>query len=267
MSTQGNENMTSKANNGFGAALTGIFTAAATATIAACMDHAHISAIPLALAALAAAVGTTTWNLAHGGSASLGIFTLRGRKRPRQRAPRPPVAPETPSSSAWGAESPAAPAAATPASNGGAATAIAIVLIVLAALVAWAYVPWGEPTAGAAANSPKKASSSVRPASVVYAYYAAVNDREWPKAWALVGHPSAIGSAAYDYWAYGYGCTLRDQITGITTRGATVLVSVRAQESGGLTQSYRFSYVVKDGILTRPQTLSITGGAPRGCGK
>jgi hypothetical protein len=145
--------------------------------------------------------------------------------------------------------------------------AIAIVLIVLAALVAWAYVPYGEPTAGAAANSPKKATVSVGPASVVYAYYAAVNEREWPKAWALVGQPSAIGSAAYNYWAEGYTCTLRDQITGITVRGTAVLVSVRAQESGGLTQSYRFSYIVRDGILTLPQTLSRTGRAPSGCGK
>lgn len=108
---------------------------------------------------------------------------------------------------------------------------------------------------------------SAGPASVGYAYYAAVNDREWPKAWALAGQPAAVYSAAYYQWAAGYGCTARDQVTSITARGAALLVSVRAQESGGVIQTYRFSDIVKGRVLTHPQMLSFTGHDPQGCGK
>ena len=161
----------------------------------------------------------------------------------------------------------AAPAAAQPA-NHGAGAATAIVLILLAGVIACALIPVSsQSAAGATANPHGKAAVSAGPASVVYAYYAAINDREWPKAWALAGQPALVDSAAYSQWADGYGCTVRDQVTSITARGAALLVSVRAQESGGVTQTYRFSYVVRGGVLTHPQMLSFTGHAPQGCGK
>jgi hypothetical protein len=74
-----------------------------------------------------------------------------------------------------------------------------------------------------------------------------------------------VSSAAYNQWAAGYGCTARDQVTSITARGAALLVSVRAQESGGVIQTYRFSYIVKGRVPTHPQMLSFTGYDPQGC--
>jgi hypothetical protein len=178
--------------------------------------------------------------------------------------PRTPVAPENPPT----------PTAAQPTSRGGAATAI--VFLLLAAVVACALIPAsGQQAVGATAgpnlnantNAHRKAVSAGGPEAVVYSYYAAINDREWSKAWALSGQPAKMYSAAYNEWVSGYGCTVRDRIIGITARGAALMVSVRAQESGGVIQIYRFSYIIESGVLTHPRTLSFTGHAPQGCGK
>jgi hypothetical protein len=257
--------MATKPNSNVAFSTAGAATVTATVCVYLTNAHARIYAIPLGLAVLVALIGLTTWNLARGGSAALGIFMLSGRKTARPRTPRPaaPLHQPAPSSSAG---KPPAPASAQPASRGGAATAI--VLILLAGVIACAFIPAsGQPAAGATANTHGKAAVSAGPASVVYAYYAAVNNREWPKAWALAGQPDAVYSAAYNQWADGYGCTVRDQVTSITARGAALLVSVRAQESGGVIQTYRFSYVVRGRVLTHPQMLSFTGHAPQGCGK
>jgi hypothetical protein len=209
----------------------------------------------------------TTWNLARGGSAALGNFTLSGRKTARPRTPPPAAPPHRPAPPS-SAEQPLAPTAAQPARRGGAATVIGLIL--LAGVIAWAFIPAsasGQPTAGATTSTHRKAAMSAGPASVIYAYYVAVNDRDWPKAWELAGQPAAVYSAVYNQWVNGYSCTVRDQITSITARGAALLVSVRAQESGDVIQTYRLSYVVRDGIMTHPQTLSFTGHAPPGCEK
>ena len=260
--------MATNSNSSAAFNMAGAATVTATVCVSLTSAHARIYTIPVGLAVLAALVGLTTWNLSRGGSAALGNFTLKGSKPPRPRAPRPAAPPHQPTAPGSAGKTPApAPAAAQPASRGGGAAA-AIVLILLAGVIACALIPAsGQPAAGATANPRGKAAVPAGPASVVYAYYAAVNDREWPKAWAIAGQPAPVGSAAYNQWAEGYGCTLRDQVTSITARGTALLVSVRAQESGGVTQTYRFSYVVRDGVLTHPQMLSFTGHAPQGCGK
>jgi len=93
------------------------------------------------------------------------------------------------------------------------------------------------------------------------------NQRDWPRAWQLTGGKSRdYGTAAYRQWVGGYGCTVRDHVTTITAKGNSLLVFVRALETGGVTQDYKFSYVVRRGVLTHPRILSYTGHAPQGCG-
>ena len=256
--------MSTKANS-VAVNVAGVATATATIWVYLTNAHDRIYAISLGLAVLAALIGLTVWNLARGGRAEWGSFKLTGRKTPLSRAPRPAAPPRQPAPPSSAGKPPAS-AAAQPASRGGAATAIVFVL--LAGIIAYTLVQAsGQSAAGAIANAPAKAATPAGPGSVVYAYYAAVNDRNWPKAWALSGKPAAVDSAAYNQWIDGYACTVRDQVTSVTARGAALLVSVRAEESGGVIQSYRFSYVVRDGVLTHPQMLSFTGHAPQGCGK
>ena len=264
-----NRNMATNSNSNIAFSTVGAATLTATVCVYLTSAHARTYTIPLGLAVLVALVGLTTWNLARGGSAALGNFTLKGRKTARRRTPRPAAPPHQPTPPASAGETPVQrhrpprsrqttaqeqPPRSFSSSSRGSSHAPS-------------YRLQASPAAGATANPHGKAAVSAGPASVVYAYYAAVNDREWPKAWALAGQPASVDSAAYNQWADGYGCTVRDQVTSITARGAALLVSVRAQESGGVTQTYRFSYVVRGGVLTHPQMLSFTGHAPQGCGK
>jgi hypothetical protein len=256
--------MATNGNNSVAVNTAGAVTVTATVCVYLANAHAGIYVIPLGLAVFALAC-LTVWNLARGGSAALGNFTLSGRKSARPRTPRPAAHPHQPAPGT-SAGKPPAPAAGRPASRAGAMTAI--VLILVAGFIACAFIPAsGQPAAGPTAHAHGKATIPAGPASVIYAYYAAVNDRDWPKAWALADQPEAVHSAAYDQWAEGYDCTVRDQVTSITARGTALVVSVRAEESGGVIQSYRFSYVVRGGVLTHPQMLSFTGHAPQGCGR
>ena len=120
----------------------------------------------------------------------------------------------------------------------------------------------------AATGGPRASGQSQQqgPASVARAYYAAVNQRDWPKAWQLAGNSDREYGPAYRYWVDGYSCTVWDQITSITSRGDSVTVRVRARETGGVVQT-TFSYVVRDGVLTQPRTLKVVGHAPQGCGE
>jgi opacity protein-like surface antigen len=121
----------------------------------------------------------------------------------------------------------------------------------------------------AAMSSPTPGRAQVSSlAAVAQAYYAAVNQRDWPRAWQLAGGNSrGYGTAAYRQWVGGYTCTVRDHVTKITVKGNSLLVLVRALETGGITQDYKFSYVVRHGVLTHPRMLSYTGHAPQGCGR
>ena len=119
-----------------------------------------------------------------------------------------------------------------------------------------------------AAASPSGAPGRARasgPAEVARAYYEDINHRNWPKAWQLAGGQGSDYGTAYQQWIDGYRCTVQDHVTRIDAKGNTLLVFVRAQETGGVIQNYEFSYVVRHGVLTQPHMRSYTGHAPKGC--
>ena len=90
------------------------------------------------------------------------------------------------------------------------------------------------------------------------------NQRDWPRAWQLAGGKSRdYGTAAYRQWVGGYRARPRHHDH---RERKQLLVFVRALETGGVTQDYKFSYVVRRGVLTHPRMLSYTGHAPQGCG-
>jgi hypothetical protein len=224
--------------------------------------------VPTVLVALAI-LGLVVWNLSRGGSAGLGPLKLGGKRltrrpsKPRQPSqPNQPLAPSRPPLPNQSVNRPT-PAAQAPA-DGGTGPLVVIGGLVVAAIAFSLMSVSGQPAVGMTTRPRQTTSASV---SAVYAYYAAVNQREWPQAWKLLGQPTPVYSSGYNQWASGYYCTVRDQITGVTPRGDALLVTIRAQESGGVVQTYRFNYVVKHGVLTQGQMLSYTGNAPQGCGE
>lgn len=221
------------------------------------ISSVNVPTVLLALAILAIPV-LVVWNLSRGGSAGLGPLKLGGKRltrRPRKpRQPSQPSQPPPPSRPTPAAQAPA---------DGGTGPLIVIGGLVVGAIAFSLTSVSGQPAAGMTMRPRQTTSASV---SAVYAYYAAVNQREWPRAWKLLGQPTPVNSSGYNRWASGYGCTIRDQITGVTPHGDALLVTIRAQESGGVVQTYRFNYVVKHGVLTG-QMLSSTGHPPQGCGE
>jgi hypothetical protein len=231
--------------------------AAAVPAASICLFIFEPSTRIYAVVALAAFAALVMWNLSRGGSVAFPGFTLSGQqptKKPRSsRVTAPPRPPTSPLSC-----QPAAP------SRGG--RGLAVVLVPIGAAVAL-FIAGNASHAATGGPRASGQSQQQRPASVARSYYAAINQRDWPKAWQLAGNSDREYGPAYQYWVDGYSCTVWDQITSITSRGDRVTVRVRARETGGVVQHYKFSYVVRDGVLTQPRTLKVVGRAPQGCGE
>lgn len=203
------------------------------------------------------------WTLWRGGTVALPGLTLSSRRPPRadppaQRVAAPAVPPVRQ------AVPPPPPPAGTSSGSVGAAIGVIVSLAVAAAVVL--FLASASHASAMSSRTPGRVQAS-GPAAVAQAYYAAVDQRDWPRAWQLAGGKSRdYGTAAYRQWVGGYSCTVRDHVTRVTVKGNNLLVFVRALETGGVTQDYKFSYVVRRGVLTHPRMLSYTGHAPQGCG-
>ena len=209
------------------------------------------------------------WTLWRGGNVALPGLTLSGHRPPPAEPPAQRVAAPA-ASPVREAVPPPPPPAGT--SSGGAGVAIGVIgvigVIVSLAVAAVVVLLLASASRASATSSrtPGRVQAS-RPAAVAQAYYAAVNQRDWPRAWQLAGGKSRnYGTAAYRQWVGGYSCTVKDHVTRITVKGSSLLVFVRALETGGVIQDYKFSYVVRHGVLTQPRMLRYTGHAPQGCG-
>ena len=101
-----NRNMATNSNSTIAFSTAGAATLTATVCVYLTSAHVRTYTIPLGLAVLVALVGLTTWNLSRGGSAALGIFTLKGSKTAGRRAPRPAAPPHQPKLPASAGETP-----------------------------------------------------------------------------------------------------------------------------------------------------------------
>lgn len=204
------------------------------------------------------------WTLWRGGTVALPGLTLSGHRPPPAEPPARRVAAVPAAPPVHEAVQSPPPPART--SSGGAGAAIGVIVILAAAAAVVLFLASTSHASATSSPTPGRVQAST-PAAVAQAYYAAVNQRDWPRAWQLAGGKSRdYGTAAYRHWVSGYGCTVQDHVTRITVKGNSLLVFVRARETGGVIQDYKFSYVVRHGVLTQPRMLSYTGHAPQGCG-
>lgn len=98
------------------------------------------------------------------------------------------------------------------------------------------------------------------PRTVVKAFYAAINDHNWPRVWHLGG--KNLGRS-YHAMVDGFRLTSRDVVTRLTANGSTVWIRFRAHETTGAVQTYKARYVVRHGIITSGhQTLLATSYPP-----
>jgi hypothetical protein len=202
------------------------------------------------------------WTLWRGGTVVLPGLTLSGHRPPPAEPPAQRLAAPA-ASPAREVVPPPPPPAGT--SSGGAGVAIGVIVSLAAAAAVVLFLASASHASATSSRTPGRVQAS-SPAAVAQTYYAAVNQRDWPRAWQLAGGKSRdYGTAAYRQWVGGYSCTVQDHVTRITVKGNSLLVFVRALETGGVIQDYKFSYVVRHGVLTQPRMLSYTGHAPQGC--
>jgi hypothetical protein len=125
-----------------------------------------------------------------------------------------------------------------------AAGAVVVVLAVggLAAVALMSSGGSGGPPA-----PPTSSAAVAGPRAVVKAYFAAINAHSWRKVWNLGGKNF---SHTYGEMIAGYRGTSRDVLTHIAAHGNRVSVRFAAHHTNGIVETYRASYVVRNGVIT-----------------
>jgi len=136
--------------------------------------------------------------------------------------------------------------------------AAALVLVLaaagVAALVLTSRVHLGGQPQPPVSSSPAAAAS---PQAVVRAYFAAINAHRWRKVWNLGGKNF---STTYDQMVAGYRSTARDVLTSVHAHGNIVTVRLKAHQTDGTVQTYRITYTVRDGVITKARTKLLGTG-------
>ncbi|MFE4605601.1 DUF4352 domain-containing protein [Kitasatospora indigofera] len=107
------------------------------------------------------------------------------------------------------------------------------------------------PATGASSGSTPPASSAAGPAAAdaratVEAYFAALNAKDYPAAWALGG--KNLGSSYQDFKA-GFASTARDDVTVTAVNGAVVGVVLDAVQTDGSHRVFSGTYTVRGGVI------------------
>jgi hypothetical protein len=107
-----------------------------------------------------------------------------------------------------------------------------------------------SPTPGQSTASGPATVASGGPASVVQAYYAAINNHDCNTAWRLGGdNISAANGQSYQQFCQGFSNTSHDDLTVNSVAGNTVTVTIVAQNTDGSSRSFYGSYVVRNGTI------------------
>ena len=156
----------------------------------------------------------------------------------------------------------------------------AVLILGVAALAGWqadwpkaifgvqkaALISRGAGSSGAPLNSPSSAGSASSseplpqtpnpesstglasdPASIVQAYFSAVNDRDYSRAWQLGG--SHLGES-YSAFVQGFSTTAHDTVTILSSSGNVVTAQLSALQSDGSAKTFAGTYTVTNGVIT-----------------
>ena len=105
-------------------------------------------------------------------------------------------------------------------------------------------------TSGSASPSvsPTQASSGpLGPAATVQAYFTAINNHDYTRAWNLGGRNTA---SSFSQFESGFTGTARDNVTIVSVSGEVVNVKLVATQTDGTVKDYAGTYTVNDGVIT-----------------
>jgi hypothetical protein len=118
-----------------------------------------------------------------------------------------------------------------------------------------ATTPGSVALSGGAAGLPQVPDSGAAsvgtgdPASVVDAYFAAINGHDYRQAWDLGGRNS--GASSYAQFAAGFAETSNDTVTVLATSGDVVTAQLVAEQADGSSKTFAGTYTVTGGVITR----------------
>jgi serine/threonine protein kinase len=140
------------------------------------------------------------------------------------------------------------------------AAAIAFILIIAVAAVVGLLLrqhpspPDGTPSPRATATATVPAPVPLGPAATVRAYYRAINDHAYARAWALGGKNT---STSYGAFVQGFKGTQRDNLTIVSVVGDVVTVRLAATQTNGAVHDYTGTYAVTDGVITQGEIQPV----------
>jgi protein kinase-like protein len=129
-----------------------------------------------------------------------------------------------------------------------------VVVLAVAGLAAVALTSRGD---SGGRPTPPASSAVAGPEAVVKAYFAAINTRSWRRVWNLGGKNF---SHTYHEMIAGYRGTSRDVLTHIAAHGDRVSVRFAAHHTNGVVETYRASFLVRNGVITAGHATLLTTG-------
>jgi serine/threonine protein kinase len=129
-----------------------------------------------------------------------------------------------------------------------------ILIIVIAAVVGLLLRSHNAPPPVNHAKTPASAVTTpaavLGPAATVRAYYAAINDHDYPRAWTLVGGTKSQNTS-YNSFVQGFNGTQSDNVTIVSVAGNVVTVKLAATQTSGAVHNYQGTYTVTNGVITQ----------------
>ncbi|MEU6665299.1 hypothetical protein [Streptomyces sp. NPDC046727] len=123
-----------------------------------------------------------------------------------------------------------------------------------------AYPSYGTETTDSADPDPYETETTAEttygtsgPADTVTAFFDAINQRDYDKAWELGGKNL---DRSYSSFVAGFTTTERDDVTITSVDGGTVSVNLLALQTDGTQKSYSGQYTVVDGTITQASMTS-----------
>jgi serine/threonine protein kinase len=112
----------------------------------------------------------------------------------------------------------------------------------------------GKPASHGSSASPGSSASqagsgnSGSPASTVTAYVAAINSKDYLRAWNLGGRNTGT---SYQGFVQGFSTTAKDTATILSVTGNVVTARINALQTDGTVKTYQGTYTVQNGVITQ----------------
>ncbi len=120
---------------------------------------------------------------------------------------------------------------------------IAVVCAVLVGGIAYELADRHTPTTSSAAGR-SGGTAQANPAATVKAYFAAINEHRFLRAWELVGE-----RGSFKTFAAGFAGTEHDTVKIVSVKGDVVTATLTATQQDGSAKTYSGTYTVTNGVI------------------